>query len=151
MTGHSKYSRAGIASIVSSAILLVSVLLLGTSAVLWQNSNLSSQQADLINSYSTKINKIKESLSIEKIWFGTVPQKFINITMTNQGSLGINVTQVQFSTSSGTSQFPVINQLILSKQTGSVKIKYSYLDNILTSVVITTSRGATFSTSVLPP
>lgn len=142
-------SRPGLATIVTSAILLVSVVLMGTGTVIWENKSLSTNQLALSDAYSTNTDKIKENISIEKIWFGTTPQKFINITMTNQSPISIVVNQVQFSTTSGVVKFPS-NQLIMPQKTGSMKITYSYTSNIPTTVVINTLRNSTFSTVVLP-
>ncbi|MEO9278064.1 MAG: hypothetical protein ABI340_09840 [Nitrososphaera sp.] len=144
-------ARRGLASIVTNAILLVSVVLMGTGAVVWENDKLSAGKLELLNVYSTKIDKINENLSIEKIWFGTTPQKFINITMTNQSPLSIVVKQVQISTSSGTVTFPVNNQIIMSEKSASLKLNYNYISNISNTVEITTSRNSTFSTVVSTP
>jgi hypothetical protein len=100
--------------------------------------------------YSEKANKIQENISIEKIWFGTTPQKFVNVTMTNQSPLSIVINQVQFSTTSGTTKIPVNNQLIMPGKSSSLKLTYSYTINIPTTVNIFTARNSTFSTVILP-
>jgi len=144
------HSRRGLSTIVTSAILLSSVTLLGSSVVVWENSNFSGRQRELNDLYSTKVDKIHENITFEKIWFGKA--KSINITMTNQGPVGITLTQVQFSTGSGTFNVPVNNKQILPNKIGSLNItSYPYLDNIPTNVVVATSRGATFSTEVFTP
>src|SRR6267143_226378 len=99
-------SRRGLATIITSAILLTTVVLLGTSVVVWGNNSLSSNQRQFNDAYSTNVNKINENIVFEKIWFGnmTGPNKFVNVTMTNQSPAGVNVTKIQISTTSGTTQ-----------------------------------------------
>jgi len=143
-------TRRAISSIISSAILLTATVLMGTGMVSWSNTNFSSSKVELVNVYSEKANKIQENISIEKIWFGTTPQKFVNVTMTNQSPLSIVINQVQFSTTSGTTKIPVNNQLIMPGKSSSLKITYSYAVNIPTTVNIFTARNSTFSTVILP-
>lgn len=143
-------TRRAISSIISSAILLTATVLMGTGMVGWSNTNFSSSKIELINSYSEKANKIQENISIEKIWFGTTPQKFVNVTMTNQSPLSIVVNKVQFSTPSGVIKIPVNNQLIMPGKSSSLKLTYSYTVNVPTTVDIFTARNSTFSTVILP-
>ena len=145
-------SRRGLASIITSAILLTTVVLLGTGVVVWGNTSLSSNQSQFNDAYSKNVNKINENVLFEKIWFGGSAPNFINITMNNQSPAGVNVTKIQLSSASGTIQCPVNYKVILSKQEGSMQSSpCSYSDNILTTVQITTSRGSVFSTEVFPP
>jgi len=146
-----EYSRRGIATIVTSAIMLVAVALMGSGVVLWGNSNIFSNERALASSYTTNINKISESLVIEKVWFGTNPQKFVNLTLNNQGSIGLNVTQIQLSNSSKTIQYHFGNQIILPQKSGSIQVSYGYSHNVLTNIQITTIRGSTFTTQVMTP
>lgn len=143
-------TRRAISSIISSAILLTATVLMGTGMVSWSNTNFSSSKVELVNTYSEKANKIQENISIEKIWFGTTPQKFVNVTMTNQSPLSIVINQVQFSTPSGVTKIPINNQLIMPGKSSSLKLTYSYIVNIPTTVDIFTARNSTFSTVVLP-
>jgi archaellum component FlaF (FlaF/FlaG flagellin family) len=146
-----KSSRRGIATIVTSAIMLVAVVIMGSGVVLWGNSSIFSNERTLASSYATNVNKISENLVIEKVWFGTNPQKFVNITLNNQGSIGLNVTQIQLSNSSKTIQYHFGNQIILPQKSGSIQVAYWYNHNVLTNIQITTTRGSTFTTQVLTP
>ncbi|MBI3623629.1 hypothetical protein HY212_06150 [Candidatus Pacearchaeota archaeon] len=146
-----KSSRRGITTIVTSAIMLVAVAIMGSGVVLWGNSNIFSNERTLASSYSVSVNKISENLVIEKIWFGTNPQKFVNITLNNQGSVGLNVTQIQLSNSSKTIQYHFGNQTILPQKSGSIQISYGYNHDVLTNIQITTTRGSIFTTQVLTP
>ncbi len=146
-----KNSRPGLTTIVTSTIMLAAVAMMGSGVVVWGNTNIFGNERTLASSYSANVNKINENLVIEKIWFGTTPQKFVNITLNNQGNIGLNVTQIQFSTSAKTTQYQFSNQAMLPKKSGSIQISYGYSDNVLTNLQITTSRGSTFTTQALPP
>ena len=145
-----KYYRSGLASIVTTAIMLTAIAIMGSGVVVWGKSNFSANEIVLASSSTTSINRINENLAIEKIWFGTNPQKFVNVTMTNNGNIGLNVTQIQFSTSTTSNQFQFRNQAILSKKTGSIQIPYSYSNNIPINILITTARGSIFTTQASP-
>lgn len=145
-----KYYRSGLASIVTTAIMLTAIAIMGSGVVVWGKSNFSTNEMVVASSTVTSVNRINENLAIEKIWFGTNPQKFVNITMTNNGNIGLNVTQIQFSTSTKSQQFQFSNQAILPKQTGSIQIPYNYNDNIPINILITTARGSIFTTQASP-
>jgi len=151
MRKRGKNSRAGLSTVVTSAIMLSFVGIIGSMVVVWGNSNFIGSERTLSSLFSTNVNKINENLVIEKIWFGTNPQKFVNLTLNNQGSVGLNVTQIQLSNSTKTIQYQITNQGIKSKNSGSIQISYWYNSNILTNVKITTSRGSIFTTQVVTP
>lgn len=151
MRGRSKNSRPGLTTVVTSMIMLAAVAMMGGGVVVWGNSNIFGNERTLASTYTSNVNKINENLVIEKIWFGTIPSKFVNITLNNQGNIGLNVTQIQFSTSGQTTQYQFNNQAILPKKSGSIQIFYPYSNNVLTNLQITTSRGSTLTTQALPP
>src|SRR6267143_4318673 len=116
-----KYSRSGIASIVTTAMMLTAVAIMGSGVVVWGKSNFSANEMVVSSSTTDSVNRINENLAIEKIWFGANnTQKFVNITMTNNGNIGLNVTQIQFSTSTTSKQFQFTNQPFLPKKIGSI-------------------------------
>jgi len=145
-----KYSRPGLASIVTTAIMLASIAIMGSGVVVWGKSNFSTNEMVVASSTETSVNRINENLVIEKIWFGTNPQKFVNITMTNNGNVGLDITQIQFSTSTTNKQFQFNDQEILPKNTNSIQIPYVYSNNVPINILITTARGSIFSTQASP-
>jgi len=145
-----KYSRPGLASIVTTAIMLTAIAIMGSGVVVWGKSNFSTNEMVVASSTETSVNRINENLIIEKIWFGTNPQKFVNITMTNNGNIGLDITQIQFSTSTMSKQFQFNDQEILPKKTNSIQIPYVYSNNIPINIIITTARGSIFSTQASP-
>jgi len=146
-----RYSRSGLASIVTTAIMLTAVAIMGSGVVVWGKSNLAANEISVASSTITSINRINENLAIEKIWFGiNGTQKFVNVTMSNNGNIGLNVAQIQFSNSATSNQFQFNNQAFLPKQTGSIQIPYSYSKNIPITILITTARGSIFTTQASP-
>jgi len=151
-------SRRGLATIVTTAIMLTTVAILGSGVVTWGHSNIFRNEGTIATSFSNNVNQINENIIIEKIWFCKVqincpskPVPAVNITLNNQGSIGLNVTQIQFSTSTKTIQFHYGNHTILPQRTESILIPYAYSSNVLTNIQVTTTRGTTISTQALPP
>lgn len=141
--------RRGIASIVTAAILLSAVAALGSGLVSWTNSNLFTHQQALQLSYSTATDKINEFLIIENVWFGENPQKFVNITMTNIGNVGLNVTKIELTNSTDSIEY-LIDGVILPEKSYSPPISYQWGDNELVDITVTTSRGSIYKTQALP-
>ena len=153
-----KRSRRGLATIITTAIMLTTVAIMGSGVVVWGHSNIFRNEGTMAASFSSNVNQINENLIIEKIWFcknqsncPSKPVPAVNITLNNQGSIGLNVTQIQFSTSTKTIQFHYGNQTILPQRTGSILIPYAYSSNVLTNIQVTTTRDTTVSTQALPP
>lgn len=149
------HTRLGLSTVVTGAILLTAVAVMGTGLVSWANTNLRSHQQSLESTYSTNVNKLNENLIIENVWFGSTPSKFVNITMNNVGSVGLNVTKIQFinpSKNNILAEFTAFkDQRIFQKQSNSTIIYYSWTGNTPIDVVITTTRGSIYKTQVMPP
>ncbi len=143
-------SRRGLAGIVTGTILLSAVAALGSGLVSWTNSNLFTHQQDLESSYSKATNKINEFLIIENVWFGANPQKFVNITMTNVGNVGLNVTEIELTNSAGIIKYQFSNGAILPGKSYSPPTPYEWSDNELVDITVTTSRGSIYKTQALP-
>ena len=146
--------RRGLASIVTSAILLSSIAILGVGLVDWSNSNLNTHQKNLENTFSENINKINEHLTIEKTWFGgTSPNKFVNVTITNTGNIGLNVTNIQFINST---DYTKITSLTINdgglknSESYSRQIDYEWSVDKEFDIIVTTNRDSQFRTQVSP-
>ena len=149
------HARRGLSSAVTGAMLLTAVALMGTGLVSWSNTNLKSHQQSLESTYSTYVNKINENLIIENVWFGTNPSKFVNITMNNLGSIGLEVTKIEFVNPDDKTILNVFSafsdQKIFQKQSNSTKIPYNWESDSPIEIVVTTSRGSIYTTQVMPP
>ena len=143
-------SRRGLSSVITSAILLTATAIMGSGLVTWSNTSLSSYQTSLSNTFSSNVNKLNEDLAIENVWFGSNP-KFLNVTTTNTGTIGVNVTQITLKTSTSTTDIQYTHSGIMPKHQNSTKITYSWQSGTPIQITITTSRGSTFTTQVMAP
>ncbi|HEY6950382.1 MAG TPA: hypothetical protein VI146_07210 [Nitrososphaeraceae archaeon] len=144
-------TRRALSSIVTSAILLTATVLTGSGLVNWSNSSLSSYETALSNTFSTNVNKLSENLSIENVWFGTSPSKFLNVTTTNTGTIGVNVTKISLKTSTTTTDILFTHSGIVPQKQNSTKIIYDWQSGNPIQITITTARGTIFTTQVMPP
>jgi archaellum component FlaF (FlaF/FlaG flagellin family) len=124
---------------------------MGTGIVSWSNSNLTSYQKSLSDTYSSNVNKLNENLIVENVWFGSVPSKFLNITMTDNGAVGLNVTDIKVITSTQTSDFKFTHGAIIPQHPNSTLINYNWQSKVPIQLTITTSRGSIFTSQVMPP
>src|SRR5689334_22422639 len=106
---HFMNTRRGLSTVVTSAIMLTAVAVLGTAIVSWSNGNLKTFETSLTTLSSTNMNKINELMTIENISYcqlchgGQLPQipsgqplyqHAVNITLTNSGTVGITVSKI---------------------------------------------------------
>ena len=63
--------RRGIATVVTSAILLSAVTVMGVMMLGWSQSNINNQKQEMEETLTTQMNKINEELTFENIWFAT--------------------------------------------------------------------------------
>jgi len=146
-------ARKGISSIIAAAILLSATVMMGTGLVSWSHTNLTSYQASLSNTYSTNVNKLNENLVIENVWFVKNPRS-LNVTLTNLGTEGLNVTDIKLQSSSSTQDIPLYTVTIVPKQQYTVfqpVTNYNWQSNVPITITATTVRGSIFTTQVMPP
>lgn len=148
LTAHLKYNtsygnrfRRGIASIVTTAIMLSAVTVMGVTTVSWSQSNLSAREQALGYQDASIINQIKESLILEHFWYNTSGQK-INVALKNTGTVGLNVTQIKIDG---------LNDKVTSITDGGILpgdiytkiIGYYWLGDPI-DLYVTTNRGSIF-------
>ena len=132
--------RRGIATVVSAAILLSAVSIMGVMLVAWANTNLATKQIELESSFNDKINKLNEDVLIENIWFGTTPA-IVNITITNVGSIGFNVTEIRIQNSTDTLLFYYTDGGVPAGGDYSIQESYNWNAGETVDFRITTDRG----------
>ena len=147
---HLRSTRRGISSIITTGILLTATVLMGTGLVTWSNSNLKVYQNSVATTSALNTNQINEDLTIENVWFGTTPSKFVNITLTNTGGIGLNVTDIKIINSvQQTSDYPYSHNYILSHKQNSTKISYNWQSGVPIQIMVTTLRGSIFQTQAM--
>ena len=147
-----KKTKRGLSSIVTGAILLSAVAVMGVVIVIWANSNLVKHQQNLDSTVSDNFNKINEKILIEHVWFdqnGPV----INMTLNNIGTIGINVTTIKITnvTSSQTYSFTHTNGGIAPGGSISLTDPFGWVTNTPYKILISSARDTQFETQVVSP
>ena len=145
------YKRA-LSTVVTGAILLSAVAIMGIMVVTWANTNLTRHQIELEETFSDTYNKLNEKILIEHVWFGNTGPS-INITMNNIGTIGLNVTTIKITniTSSQEYSYPYTDSGIVTGGTLSINQTFGWITNIPYEILITTGRDSQFRTEVLSP
>ena len=152
--------RRGISTVVTSAILLSAVSIMGVMMVAWSSSSMSEQKMEIEEVYSTQMNKINEDLLFENIWFAvasppSMTENHLNLTLTNIGILGFNVTEIHVTNVSGTNNTSFIYYLtdagIPKSGSFSVNTTYAWQSGDKLDILVFTGRGNQFITQVVAP
>lgn len=159
--------RRGLSNVVTSAIMLTAVAVLGASIVGWSNSNLKSYETALVNSTSSYTNQVNENMNIENVQFchsncpkSNHPVQSINITLTNTGTLGITIYKLQINGTVVTPAAPipavnpppVLPYSVLPQNSITFGINNTkWNPNDLSTISVTTKRGSIFTTQVTAP
>jgi hypothetical protein len=153
-------SRRGLSTIVTTAILLTAVTILGTMIVAWSNGNLKSYETVLSNTASTNTNKINENLVIENIAFcancdSSGGNNVINVTLTNTGTVNVKINQIQINSTVITSysKSTTLPQNISPQNSYTVAAKLStkWHSKSTDTITVTTARSLTHTTQAAPP
>ena len=89
--------RRGLATIITSAIMMSAVVMMGSAGVVWSQTSLAVQQADMTNTASNYMNKLNESLVFEYVYCASDPCDQINVVLTNVGHVGLGVSELTIS------------------------------------------------------
>lgn len=136
--------RRGLATIITSAIMMSAVVMMGSAGVVWSQTSLAVQQADMANTASNYMNKLNESLVFEYVYCASEPCDQINVVLTNIGHVGLDVSELTISEKmSGFSKIQSVTNGQITPQ-NSIKItvndagfsSYDILD-----VTVKTDRG----------
>ena len=89
--------RRGLATIVTSAIMMSAVCMLGSIGVVWSQTALNSQQIEMVETVDTYSNKLSESLSFEYVYCNDDPCGTIVVVLTNVGNIGLDISEIRIS------------------------------------------------------
>jgi len=140
--------KRGLSTVVTTAMLLSAVSIMGIYLVGWSNSSLLNEQIRLENSFNDKINKLNEEVFIENVWFNDDPYT-VNVTTNNVGVIGLNITQIKLVNSSDTTVFAITNGGVIPKNTYSFQDTYFWVKNEVVDIYVTTARDRIFTTQVV--
>jgi len=156
--------RRGIANVVTSAIILSAVSIMGVMMLAWSQSSMLEQKIEIEEIFSTQINKINEDLLFENIWFATTPPpNHLNVTLGNIGILGLNVTTIRVTnvTLGNTTYFDypyayngdaTYTDMGIPKSGAiSQNVTYPWQSGDELNILVFTGRGNQFITQVVAP
>ncbi|MBS3922208.1 MAG: hypothetical protein KGZ37_03560 [Nitrosarchaeum sp.] len=141
--------RRGLATIITSAIMMSAVCMMGSAGVVWSQSSLATQQADMTNTASNYMNKLKESMVFEYVYCTSDPCNQMNVVITNIGDVGLDIDEITVSEKmSGFNKIQLVNNgQIMPNDSLKIAIddasfsSYGVLD-----VMAKTSRGSIIQT-----
>ncbi|MBA4453082.1 MAG: hypothetical protein ACE5RK_03860 [Candidatus Nitrosomaritimum aestuariumsis] len=143
--------RRGLATVVSTGILLSAVAIMGSMLTAWSNSIFATEQHQLNTVYAEGVNKLNEFLVIEHVWFGNNPSKFVNVTMSNVGNVGLNVTKITLDNSIDKTSLLVTDGGIVRGDYFSTEIGYNWTTTEPIEITVTTEKGTIYQTFAMGP
>ena len=149
MAKHTK--RRALATVVSTGILLSAVAIMGSMLTAWSNSIFATEQEEINAVYSEGVNKLNEFLVIENVWFGNNPSKFINVTLSNVGNIGLNVTKITLDNSVDKIDLLITDGGMARNDIFSTEITYNWTTTDPIKITITTEKGTLYQTYVMGP
>jgi len=154
-----RFKHRGIANVVTHAIILTSVSIMGVMMLGWSQSSIAVQQQEMSEVYDTQMNKINESILFENIWFappgGIMIDNHLNVTVANIGILGLNVTSIQVTNTTLSNNtalpYPYQNEGVNTGDSLSLNATYAWQSGDELSIRVFTDRGNQFLTQVIVP
>ncbi len=143
--------RRGITTVITSAIMMSAVVILGSAGVVWSQTTLNSQQVEMANSVGDYINKLNESMMYEYVYCSDDPCGTIIVVLTNVGDVAFDVTKISISDKiSGFNKIhPVSNEKIIPDGSIAVSINDpSFSSHSVLDVMVETSRGNIIQTQI---
>ena len=143
-------TQRALSEIPRAAMLMFAVAVMGIFLLSWSNQTLNLSAMELTDSYDNKINRLSEEILIDHVWFGTgSSNKFVNVTLTNIGTIGITLTEIELVNSTDTHTITT-NQNLLPRDTYSIEEVYGWTSADAVDVTVITARENHFKTQVAP-
>jgi len=151
--------RRGLATIVTSGILLSAVSIMGVMMLGWSQTSINEQKQEMNDVFDTQMNKIREDLIFENIWFatpaGNMINNHLNVTIANIGILGLNVTSIQVTNTTANNNtsftYTYTDAGVVTSESLSLNATYSWLSGDELDVILFTNRGNQFVSQVVAP
>jgi hypothetical protein len=89
--------RRALATVITSAIMMTAVTVMGGAGVVWSQTSLNSQQVEMNDTVNDYLNKINESMMFEYVYCDSDPCDSIIVVITNVGDLGVDVSKITIS------------------------------------------------------
>ena len=134
--------RRALATIITSAIMMSAVTMMGSAGVVWSQSSLIEKQTDMTDTATDYMNKLNESLVFEYVYCSSDPCEQINVVLTNVGHVGLEVSKVTISTSGFSKIHPVLNGQIMPDHSIAIPINdVGFSSYPILNVIAETNRG----------
>ncbi len=143
--------RRALATVVSTGILLSAVAVMGSMMTAWSNSIFATEQDEINTVYAEGVNKLNEFLVVEHVWFGNNPSKFVNLTMSNVGNIGLNVTKITLDNSIDRADLLISNGGMVSGEDFSAEVGYNWTTTEPIEITVTTEKGKIYKTFAMGP
>ncbi len=143
--------RRGLATIITSAIMMSSVCVLGSAGVVWSQTSLTTQQAEMTDSVNNYSNKLSESLMFEYVYCNDEPCETIVVVITNVGEIGLDISEISISdkTTGFNKIQPISSGGIMPQSSIAIPINDpSFSSHSVLDVMATTSRGNIIQTQL---
>ncbi|MFB5640040.1 MAG: hypothetical protein ACE5RA_07405 [Nitrosopumilus sp.] len=89
--------RRALATVITSAIMMTAVTILGGAGVVWSQTSMNTQQMEMSETVDAYLNKINESMMFEYVYCNTDPCDSVIVVITNVGDLGVDVSKITIS------------------------------------------------------
>jgi len=89
--------RRALATVVTSAIMMTAVTILGGAGVVWSQTSMNTQQIEMSETVDDYLNKINESMMFEYVYCNSDPCDSIIVVITNVGDLGVDISKITIS------------------------------------------------------
>lgn len=143
--------RRALATVVTTGIFLSVVAVMGSMLTAWSNSIFNNEQHEINTVYSDGVNKLNEFLVVEHVWFGQQPEKFLNITISNVGNVGLNVTKITLDNSVNKTEVSITNGGLAPNDFLSTKINYTWTTTEPIQLTVATEKDLQYQTYVMGP
>ena len=146
-----KNSRRGLATIVTSAIMMSAVCVIGSAGLVWSQSSLTEQQMEMTETVESYTNKLNESLNFEYVYCNDNPCENIIVVITNIGNVGVNISEISvYDKSAGFHKnHPVNNGGIMPDESIAITINDpTFSSHQLLEISATTYRGNILQTQI---
>ncbi len=90
----SRRRRSGLSVVISTAMMIAAMSILGSLMLTWANSNFNVQQTQIGNYYEQSNNALQETYVIEDVWFANSDPNHVYITTRNVGSIAIQLSSI---------------------------------------------------------
>lgn len=135
LKNNTRNKKKGISVVLSSAMMLTAVAILGSSLLVFANSSFNQQLETAAELFQEGGDALKENLVVEDVWFDANATRYMNVTLRNIGSIAVNITEISVNST------VIWNQSLLMNigADDTIYVEYTWSDGIYT-VEVTTER-----------